>query len=169
MLDLAVKKISSYISQLNRLLLCLDKMSEEERKRKRERNNESVKKCRQNEKLKISHASEELAKHKKEYTELEEKYKSLQKELQVLKSLFQAPAQNATSIVTSQLPADSSQFAVAMNTENMFQPQQQSILITHANQQDINSIEALNNTSLFSFFFRNFITNNIFLLNFQTF
>jgi hypothetical protein len=68
-------------------------MSEEERKRKRERNNESVRKCRQNEKKKISTASEELERYKKEYRELEEKYQMLQRELQTLKSLFQAPLQ----------------------------------------------------------------------------
>jgi hypothetical protein len=67
-------------------------MSDEDKKRKRERNNESVRKCRMNEKNKINKASEELSKHKQEYKELEEKYQALQKELQVLKSLFHAPA-----------------------------------------------------------------------------
>lgn len=78
-------------------------MDDEDRKRKRERNNESVRKCRQNEKKKIETARDELEKYKNEYTELEDKYTTLQKELQVLKSLFQSSAGNCSnSLVSSQ-------------------------------------------------------------------
>lgn len=66
-----------------------DKMGDDDRRRKREKNNESVRKCRMNEKLKIQSAQEELIKYKKEYQELVEKYSSLQKELGTLRSLFQ--------------------------------------------------------------------------------
>jgi hypothetical protein len=98
-------------------------MSEEERKRKRERNNESVRKCRQNEKKKINTASEELDNYKKEYRELEEKYLNLQKELQTLKSLFQAPLQvghlNAAVAATLTQPSTSAASnATVLNSTN---------------------------------------------------
>lgn len=67
-----------------------DKIDDDDHRRKREKNNESVRKCRMNEKLKIQSAQEELAKYKKEYQELVEKYSSLQKELGTLRSLFQS-------------------------------------------------------------------------------
>ena len=61
---------------------------EEEYKQKRERNNESVKRCRMNEKKKIEAATAKLDEFKKENKMLEDKYSTLQKELNVLKSLF---------------------------------------------------------------------------------
>ena len=61
---------------------------DEEYKLKRERNNESVKKCRMNEKKKIETATAKLDDYKKENKMLEEKYSGLEKELKVLKSLF---------------------------------------------------------------------------------
>lgn len=60
----------------------------DEYKLKREKNNQSVKKCRENEKRKVEEATEKLEEYKKENKALEEKYSSLQKELSVLKSLF---------------------------------------------------------------------------------
>jgi archaellum component FlaC len=61
---------------------------EKEYKLKRERNNESVKKCRMNEKKKIETATAKLEEFKKENKMLEDKYSGLQKELNILKSLF---------------------------------------------------------------------------------
>jgi len=61
---------------------------EKEYKLKRERNNESVKKCRMNEKKKIEAATAKLEEFKKENKMLEDKYSGLQKELSILKSLF---------------------------------------------------------------------------------
>ena len=61
---------------------------EKEYKLKRERNNESVKKCRMNEKKKIETATAKLEEFKKENKMLEDKYSGLQKELSILKSLF---------------------------------------------------------------------------------
>jgi len=61
---------------------------EKEYKLKRERNNESVKKCRMNEKKKIEAATAKLEEFKKENKMLEDKYSGLQKELNILKSLF---------------------------------------------------------------------------------
>ncbi len=63
-------------------------MDDEDYKQKRERNNQSVKKCRLNEKRKIELATEKLEQYKKEHKMLDDKYSSLQKELSVLKSLF---------------------------------------------------------------------------------
>ena len=63
-------------------------MDEEDYKQKREKNNQSVKKCRLNEKRKIEMATEKLEQYKKEHKMLDDKYSSLQKELSVLKSLF---------------------------------------------------------------------------------
>ena len=63
-------------------------MDEEDYKLKREKNNQSVKKCRLNEKRKIELATEKLEEYKKEHKMLDDKYSSLQKELKVLKSLF---------------------------------------------------------------------------------
>ncbi len=70
------------------------KMSDqdEDYKQRRERNNESVKRCRENEKKKIQMAREELEKHKNENIELERKCSSLEKELETLKSLFRNSA-----------------------------------------------------------------------------
>jgi chromosome segregation ATPase len=88
---------------------------EDSKKRKRERNNESVRKCRQNEKKKINTASQELDKYKQEYRELEDKYMTLQKELQTLKSLFQAPLQatNLSSAVVATLTQQQSTSVVS--------------------------------------------------------
>ena len=74
----------------------IGKMSnDEDYKQKRERNNESVKRCRINEKKKIEDASQRLEESKRENKVLEEKYSSLQKQLQFLKSLFvQSTADN---------------------------------------------------------------------------
>jgi len=63
-------------------------MEEDEYILKRKKNNQSVKKCRENEKRKIELAQMELEEYKKENKLLDEKYTSLQKELAVLKSLF---------------------------------------------------------------------------------
>lgn len=65
-------------------------MDSDDYKEKRERNNRSVQKCRSNEKKKIETARKQLEHYKREEKELEEKYTSLQKELQVLKSLFKS-------------------------------------------------------------------------------
>jgi len=71
-------------------------MEEENYKLKREKNNQSVKKCRENEKRKMELATEKLEEYKKENKLLDEKYTSLQKELAVLKSLFiQSSASNS--------------------------------------------------------------------------
>ena len=67
---------------------------EEEYKKKRERNNKSVQKCRENEKKKVQEAKVLLEQHKKENKELEAKCGNLEKELQVLKSLFRGPPDN---------------------------------------------------------------------------
>ena len=61
---------------------------DENYKLKREKNNQSVKKCRENEKKKVEMATEKLEEYKKENKSLEDKYESLKKELGVLKSLF---------------------------------------------------------------------------------
>ena len=76
-------------------------MNDDDRKRKREKNNESVRKCRQNEKLKIESAKKELEKYKQEYQELAEKYESLQKELRTLRSLFQSSNSMPTTATNS--------------------------------------------------------------------
>lgn len=67
---------------------------DEEYKKKRERNNKSVQKCRENEKKKVQEAKVLLEQHKKENKELEAKCGNLEKELQVLKSLFRGPPDN---------------------------------------------------------------------------
>lgn len=63
-------------------------MDEDSYKLKREKNNQSVKKCRENEKKKVEIATVKLDEFKKENKSLEDKYESLKKELGVLKSLF---------------------------------------------------------------------------------
>ena len=63
-------------------------MDEDEYKQKRKKNNDSVKKCRENEKKKMEMATEKLEEFKKENKKLEETLSSKQKELSVLKSLF---------------------------------------------------------------------------------
>lgn len=70
----------------------------DEYKLRREKNNQSVKKCRENEKRKVEEATEKLEEYKKENKALEEKYSSLQKELSVLKSLF---TQSAATVPSS--------------------------------------------------------------------
>lgn len=84
-------------------------MSEDDHRRKRDKNNESVRKCRENEKKKIEEGQKELDKMKKENKELEEKYSNLQKELQLLKSLFQnsSRADCSVSIDSSSNPTTS--------------------------------------------------------------
>jgi len=74
-------------------------MEEENYKLKREKNNQSVKKCRENEKRKMELATEKLEEYKKENKLLDEKYTGLQKELAVLKSLFiQSSASNSAPV-----------------------------------------------------------------------
>lgn len=70
---------------------------DDERRMRRERNNQSVRKCRENEKKKVENARNDLAKHKRDNRDLEEKYSSLRKELDVLKSLFQTSTTNTAS------------------------------------------------------------------------
>lgn len=83
---------------------------EEEYKQKREKNNESVKKCRLNEKKKIEAASAKLDEYKKENKMLEDKYSNLQKELNVLKSLFLQSSgtvnSNTESLKSDQVKSD---------------------------------------------------------------
>lgn len=83
---------------------------EEEYKQKREKNNESVKKCRLNEKKKIEAASAKLDDYKKENKMLEDKYSNLQKELNVLKSLFLQSSgtvnSNTESLKSDQVKSD---------------------------------------------------------------
>lgn len=74
---------------------------EEERKRRRERNNESVRKCRENEKKRVDKARADLAQHKQDNKELEEKYSSLRRELELLKSLFNSPSSATNTAATS--------------------------------------------------------------------
>jgi hypothetical protein len=75
----------------------------DEYKLKRKRNNESVQKCRMNEKKRVESARIQLDAYKQEEKELDEKYANLQKELQVLKSLFHT----STSEDTVELTANS--------------------------------------------------------------
>jgi archaellum component FlaC len=86
-----------YIS-VNSVFIIRTKMSDqdEDYKLRRERNNESVKRCRENEKKKIENAKEELERHKNENKELERKCSSLEKELETLKSLFRNSASAPT-------------------------------------------------------------------------
>ena len=83
---------------------------EEEYKQKREKNNESVKKCRLNEKKKVEAASAKLDDYKKENKMLEDKYSNLQKELNVLKSLFLQSSgtvnSNTESLKSDQVKSD---------------------------------------------------------------
>lgn len=66
---------------------------------KRKRNNESVKKCRENEKQKIKEAEEKSKKLKDENKALEEKLSSMKKEVGVLKSLFDSTTKESLSTV----------------------------------------------------------------------
>ena len=68
---------------------------------KRMRNNESVKKCRKNERNRIQATKQKLEHYVNENKSLEEKYSNLQKELQVLKSLFDSSATSENSGKTS--------------------------------------------------------------------
>ena len=132
------------------------KMSEDdEKKRKRERNNESVRKCRQNEKKKISGASEELVRYKQEYKELERKYENLQKELQVLKSLFHAPTTSSNQVAASTSTATNISSNLILGTiqnaaDNQFVnpvliSNPSSGIISH---QATDSVQAINNISI---------------------
>lgn len=90
-------------------------MSEDEKKQRRAKNNESVRKCRENEKLRIESAKQKLAKSKQDYKELQQKYEALQKELETFKSLFQGPIhQNVLAAVSS-----SSSTSTASASNNM--------------------------------------------------
>jgi hypothetical protein len=66
----------------------LEEDDENEYKLKRKRNNESVKQCRERDKLKMQKAREDVEKFKNENQTLKEKYEALEKELNLLKSLF---------------------------------------------------------------------------------
>jgi hypothetical protein len=72
-------------------------MSKDDYRLKREKNNQSVKRCRMNEKNKIEKATIKLEEYKKESQMLEEKYACLQKELNTLKSLFFDSANSSSS------------------------------------------------------------------------
>ena len=72
----------------NIFVVYLFEMSDDEYRSKRDRNNLSVQKCRQNEKNKIEAAKKDLEKYKQENKELSDKYNSLQNEYEILKSLF---------------------------------------------------------------------------------
>jgi hypothetical protein len=80
---------------------------ENEYKLKRKRNNESVKQCRERDKLKIEKAREDVEKYKSENLTLKEKYEELQKELNVLKSLF-----NQNSSRTNEATSDVSTLSI---------------------------------------------------------
>ncbi len=88
---------------------------DEEYKLKRERNNESVKRCRENEKKKIEAAQTKLDEYKKENKLLESKYASLQKELSVLKSLFIQSTSSGTTASSSSSSAPSTSDAIVIN------------------------------------------------------
>ena len=70
-------------------------------KDKRKRNNESVKKCRENEKQKIEETRVKSKKLKQENEALEEKLTSLKKEVDVLKSLFEKSSNDSLSSIVS--------------------------------------------------------------------
>lgn len=73
-------------------------MSEEdEHRRRRERNNESVRKCRENEKKRVEKAKSDLVRHKQDHKDLQDKYSSLRRELEVLKSLFHSSSSSPAS------------------------------------------------------------------------
>jgi hypothetical protein len=94
---------------------------DDERRMRRERNNQSVRKCRENEKKKVENARNDLAKHKRDNRDLEEKYSSLRKELDVLKSLFQTSTTNTASSrsgTTSAAAAATSAAAATVSNEN---------------------------------------------------
>jgi predicted nuclease with TOPRIM domain len=75
---------------------------------KRQRNNESVRKCRSAEKEKIKMTKEKLEKFKNENKLLDEKLANMKKELQVLKSLFDTSAAPPTAADTFSATASSS-------------------------------------------------------------
>jgi hypothetical protein len=82
----------------------LFEMSDDEYRSKRDRNNLSVQKCRQNEKNKIEGAKRDLEKYKQENKELTDKYNSLQNEYEILKSLFNnSTTQSANTITNSEV------------------------------------------------------------------
>ncbi len=93
---------------------------DDEYKLKREKNNQSVKKCRENEKRKVEEATEKLEEYKRENKSLEDKYSNLQKELAVLKSLFSQST--ATSSENSDQTSSSSmdQNQVVSNMKDPF-------------------------------------------------
>jgi len=80
-------------------------MSDEDYKRRRERNNQSVQLCRAKEKQKVDAARKEVDKFKNENKTLKEKLSSMQKELGLLKSLF---SQNSSAQSASVAVANSS-------------------------------------------------------------
>jgi hypothetical protein len=73
---------------------------DEEYKKRRERNNISVQMCRQKEKEKVEKAKNEVEQYKQENKTLKEKYDSLERELKMLKSLFNNQSSNETTSIS---------------------------------------------------------------------
>jgi hypothetical protein len=93
---------------------------DDEYKLKREKNNQSVKKCRENEKRKVEEATEKLEEYKRENKSLEDKYSNLQKELAVLKSLFSQSTATASENSDQTSSSSMDQNQVVSNMKDPF-------------------------------------------------
>ena len=89
---------------------------------KRKRNNESVKKCRENEKQKIKDAEEKSKKLKEENKLLSDKLSSMRKEVGVLKSLFESTSKESLSTIASLNNGAAAFLSLATTTEDDKKP-----------------------------------------------
>ena len=94
-------------------------MSDDEYRSKRDRNNRSVQKCRQNEKNKVEAAKRDLEKYKQENKELTDKYNSLQNEYEILKSLFSNSAGQSGYLITNPVVNGTVINSCSLNDANM--------------------------------------------------
>jgi archaellum component FlaC len=101
------------------MLEYLFEMSDDEYRSKRDRNNLSVQKCRQNEKNKIETAKRDLEKYKQENKELTDKYNSLQNEYEIFKSLFSNSAGQSGYLITNPVVNGTVINSCSLNDANM--------------------------------------------------
>ena len=85
---------------------------------KRKRNNESVKKCRENEKTKIKEAEEKSRRLKEENRQLSDRLTSLRKEVGVLKSLFESTSKESLNSIVSLNNGAATFLSLATTTED---------------------------------------------------